>query len=182
MRRSLALAAIAALSAATGCAGDERSPSFRIDERRGTVNGVGIGDRVAVMERRFGAKQAADPYREPAGPLSVEVGEYEGPSHFGLGPPFYRYERVSFFAEGGRIVGFMVVAEAQTASAIATGDDLDRVREVYPHARCGEAPRGEYGHYPACVVRLGPRRVVWFGGDPVSTIMVGMRELGDVAR
>jgi hypothetical protein len=62
------------------------------------------------------------------------------------------------------------------------GDELGGVRDVYPHARCRAAPRGEYGHYPACVVRLGPRRVVRFGGDPVSTIMVGVGELGDVAR
>jgi hypothetical protein len=179
--RSLALAALAAISVATGCAGDERSPSLRIDERRGTVNGVGIGDPVTAMERGFGEKQAADAYREPVVPLSVDVGESEGPSHFGLGPPFYRYEQVSFFAEEDQIVGFMVVADAETASGIATGDDLDRVRDVYPRARCGEAPRGDYGHYPACVVRLGSRRVVWFGGDPVSTIMVGIRELGDVA-
>ena len=180
MRRPLALVAIAALSAATGCTGGGSGPSLRIDELRGTVNGVGIGDPVAAMERGFGKKQAADAYREPAGPLSVEVGEYEGPSHFRLGPPFYRYKRLSFFVEGGQIVGFMVVADAEATSGIATGDGLDRVRDVYPNARCGEAPRGEYSHYPACVVRLGPRRVVWFGGDPVSTITVGVRELGDV--
>lgn len=167
---------------ATGCTGDGSRPALRIDDRRGTVNGVGIGDPVAAMERRFGEKQAADAYREPAVPLSVDVGESEGPSHFGLGPPVYRYEHMSFFAEDGRIVAFMVVGDAETTSGIAIGDDLDRVRDVYPRARCGEAPRGEYGHYPACVVRLGPRRVVWFGGDPVSTIMAGIRELGGVAR
>ncbi len=178
--RALALTALAL--SVTGCTGDEGGSPLRVDERRGTVNGVGIGDGPAAMKRTFGETAAADPYREPASPLSVEIGEYEGPSHFGLGPPFYRYERVSFFAEGGRIVGFMVVGAAETASGLATGDELDRVRDVYPRARCGEAPRGEYGHYPACVVRLGPRRIVWFGGDPVSTIMVGVRELGDLAR
>jgi hypothetical protein len=170
-----------ALLLAPGCAGDESGPPLRVDERRGTVNGVGVGDRVTAMKQTFGEKAAADPYREPAAPLWVEVGEYEGPSHFGLGPPFYRYEQVSFFAKQERIVGFMVVAPAETASGIATGDELDRVPDFYPRARCGEAPRGDYGHYPACVVRLGPRRFVWFGGDPVSTVMVGLHELGDVA-
>jgi hypothetical protein len=180
MAASLALAALAALLVTAGCAGDE-SWTLRVDERRGTVDGVGLGDGIAAMEQRFGEKRAADAYRESVVPLSVEVGESEGPSHFSLGPPFYRYERLSFFAEGGRIVGFMVVGPAKTASGIASGDDLDRVRDVYPQARCGQASRGEYEHYAACVVRLGPRRVVWFGGDPISTIMVGTGELGDVA-
>jgi hypothetical protein len=177
---ALALAALGV--SVTGCTGDESGQPLHVDERRGPVNGVGIDDGPAAMKRTFGEAAAADPYREPVSSLSVEVGEYEGPSHFGLGPPFYRYEHVSFFAEGGRIMGFMVVGDAETASGIPTDDELDRVRDVYPRAHRGDAPRGEYGHYPACVVRLDPRRVVWFGGDPVSTIMVGVGEFGDVAR
>jgi hypothetical protein len=111
--RALALAVL--VISVTGCTGDESGSPLRVDERRGTVNGVGIDDGPAAMKRTFGETAAADPDRERASPLSVDVGEYEGPSHFRLGPPFYRYERVSFFAEGGRIVGFMVVGDAGQA-------------------------------------------------------------------
>jgi hypothetical protein len=175
---SLIVAAVVLVASASGCGVDEGAP-LQVDERRGTVNGVGIGDGVATMRRSFGPKRAADT-DEPASPLSVDVGEYEGPSYFNLGPPFYRYEHVTFFVERGRIVGFMALGDAQAASGIATGDQLDKVKDAHPRARCGEAPSGEYGHYPACVIRLAPRRFIWFGGDPISTIMVGIRRLEGV--
>jgi hypothetical protein len=177
LRRSLLLS-LAVVSVASGCAGNR--PTLHVNERRGTIADVRIGNGLGAMLRNFGDKRPAD-HSEPASPLSVEIGDYEGPSYFKLGPPFYRYDRVTFFVERGRIVGFMAVGDVETASGIASDDDLDHVTDVYPHARCGEAPRGEYDHYPACAVQLSPQRFVWFGGDPISTIMVGIRKLDGVS-
>jgi hypothetical protein len=62
------------------------------------------------MTRRFGAKEKADPNREPVAPLSVGI-----------------------------------------------------------------------KNYPACTGEIGWKRYVWFGGDPISNITVGIRPLRGVS-
>jgi hypothetical protein len=110
----------------------------------------------------------------------VGIKNYQGPTYFKLGPPLYRYRDVTFFTEDGRVVGFMAVGKTYTtASGVTIGDDLADARDAfrYPQLRCGEAALGDHGHFPACTGEIGWKRYVWFGGDPISNITVGIRPL-----
>jgi hypothetical protein len=175
--------AIAALLVLAGCGSDHSSGAssrLRIDERAGTVRGVGIGSSKPQIAARFG-DYGRHPQAYPIEPLdagsSGSGGPYSvntGPYHLGPGGPkaeqvTLRYRGASFFVLSGRAFGFMVTAEgAATERGVAVGDPLADAKRAYPELKCEGASAGETSAVQAasCHGRLSAHRFVWFGGDP----------------
>jgi len=153
-----------------GCGGKAR-PTF-IDEVRGTYRGVGIGDTTAVVRRVFG-EQRLSGLDEPISPRKEDFVDIGGPTVIKLScPTKLRYEHVSFFVCDGRVYGFIVAQSgARTRRGVTIGDEHPKVRARYPQLTCGEAPF-EGGSYLYCGGRIGKRRWLWFGHDPVRSITV----------
>ena len=155
-----------------------------IDEARGSYRGVALGDPPRAMHRIFGEKDPAGE-NEPVSPASLEVEHWTyGPWHipyggFGAGKvAHYRYANAVFAFDRGQLVWFETIERgAATSRGVAVGDPLERVESAYGDAICGTAAGGEYGEYPACVVKVRRKRYVWFGGDPVVSITVGAAPL-----
>lgn len=81
----------------------------------------------------------------------------------------------------GRVNDLSVVAQqAQTRRDVGVGDGLAGARRAYPQLQCGTALEGsEYATYPVCTARLGPRRYIWFGEDPIDTIAMDVGPFDD---
>ena len=166
-----------------GCGGNDKDTAPRasvIDEERGSYRGVALGDPPQAMYRVFGEKAPAEE-NEPTIPASLRAGDPSyGPWHIpygGLGrgrTAHYRYAEAVFAFHRDELIWFETIEPgAATSAGVAIGDPLRRVERAYARAICGTAGGGEYGEYPACVVKLGARRSIWFGGDPVASITVG---------
>ena len=156
----------------------------RIDERAGTYRGVGLGDPVPAITQVFGPQRPASdyeamaPFRYPEGgnygPGVLQFGDYEP---FG---PTLRYYDVVFTFKGGQGLGAFEVVEpgASTGSGVRIGDPLERARAMYPTLLCGTVNKDtEYEEYAACSGKLGPRRYIWFGGDPIKSITMSTNPL-----
>lgn len=164
---------------AVACGADARSArTLPINEFRGSVGGVGIGDSVEAMWRVFG-KRSQSSGNEPQGPL--EDDDYVGPTYARVPEPAFRYRYISFSTSKGKIVKFMVIRRARTSRGLSIGDPLEKAESVY-HLQCGTANANtEYRKYPACMGRIGRARLyLWVGGDPIQNITISARELGDV--
>jgi hypothetical protein len=178
-----AIAAFVAVLALAGCESDQGATGNpgRIDVHAGTFAGVGIGDTPNRMHDVLGERAPASE-GEPAHPTGAPE-LFDGPTAFGGGRPFFRYESVTYFVDRrGEIAYVMVTAPgSRTERGVAIGDDLSAARRAYPELRCGTANEGsEYRTYPACAARVEPDRWVWFGGDPIANITLGNGPLAGV--
>ena len=178
---------LAGLLAVVGCGSRSPAPT-RIDEGLGTYRGVGIGDRPEAVVRVFGRKPLSGT-DEPVAPVQddfVDIGGatvISAPRACKSTVATLRYDHVSFLLCGDRVYGVIVAVDnARTRRGIAVGDDLDKVRRVYPSLSCGEAPYGEgaFGRqpsYPYCGGKLRAGRWIWFGRDPVRSITISTAAL-----
>jgi hypothetical protein len=160
--------------------------AFTIDERSGTVEGVGVGDSESDVRRAFGRPEIS--HGGPYTPLDESHVEVGGPLAIpipGLGrrgpPPAWRYDDVVFLMVDGKVLSFMVTADgSDTSRGVGVGDDLDDVRAAFPGIRCGESPPfgesilpfDEPETYPYCRGSLGGQRSIWFGEDPVRNVTI----------
>jgi len=190
-RRWLGPVAVAAATFATGCGTDDVRPLV-IDERRGTVAGVGIGDKAAEIRRVFGERPFANGgglapadsnFVEDGGPAVVRT---PAPCNGRRSaPPLLRYDEVSFLFCGGRAYAFMVTGErARTTAAAAIGDSLADAAARYggrlscrDDAPGGESPFGGQQNYPYCVGRVAASRWLWLGEDELGSIAVASTSL-----
>ena len=152
-----------------------------VDPVSGTAQGVALGDTRAAAERTLGE---APPWNDEqsTAPLEEDWTEIGAPSTMAsTGTPYVlRYPHTSVELENGRVVA-VVTAErgATTPAGVGVGDDLDAAREAYAGLRCWDAPAaGGHGSYPVCSGRLGARRWLWFGEDPIKSISLASRRLG----
>jgi hypothetical protein len=77
-----------------------------------------------------------------------------------------------------RVAVIDVVARgAATSRGVAAGDRIAQAKEAYPELRCGTIHDGQDR---ACAGKIGKRRFIWFGGDPIEAIAVADVPLGDV--
>lgn len=179
---------LALLFGAVACGGNAASDSPRtrarvIDEEQGAYRGVRLGGVPGDVHEVFGPKDAAGE-NEPATPLKGEA--YGATSiTYPDGPcpsPFFRYDYVAFGFNCGKLLWIETTElGAETLRSVAVGDPLAGVEEAYPEAVCGKVGGGEYEEYPACSARLGKGRFIWFGGDPITTIELGVVPLDGVA-
>jgi hypothetical protein len=189
-RRRIVAVAVAALTAGVVAlivlVADSGERPLSIDERRGTVEGVGVGDSEDDVREVFGRPEIENggPYT-PLGESPVEIG---GPLSIpipdrgrGEPPPALRYDDVAFLMVDGKVLSFMVTADgSHTTRGVGVGDDLDDVRKAFPGIRCGESPPfgepilpfDEPESYPYCRGTLRPKRFIWFGEDPVGNVTI----------
>jgi hypothetical protein len=194
LRTALACVPLLAL---TSC-GDESTaqdvPALQqIDERAGTVAGVGIGASKARVEARLGRYQRpATAYptaptdrneEQTAGPWSVVT----GPHHLGPGGKrgeqvTLRYKGAALFVFRDRVFGFMISAgNARTGRGVQVGDGLDAAKKAYPTVRCEGSSSSDTSATQAasCAGFLRKNRWIYFGGDPIRSITLMERGIDD---
>jgi hypothetical protein len=171
-----------------GCTTSDEAPEVGppetiVDLERLTFRGVGIGDTEAEMKAVFGPSEPAS-LDESGAPLLYE----DTPGPYGMNPwpgniepRWFRYDEVVFYLAEGTIAVIEVAdPDARVSGGVKMGDDLAAAEAAYG-LRCGTAAENtEYEPYPACAGRLGPRRHVWFGGDPIENITFGTVDLWGV--
>jgi hypothetical protein len=178
------LAALGVVTALAACGSQvgKAPESLVINEDAGSYRGVGIDDRRGAVIGVFGR---APPYRNntPIGPLG-EGAEHPATAFNCKAPPpggpvdFLEYEEVVFFLDNGVVCGWILAQDGAASTAgVAIGDSLSDAEEAYPGLRCDEASPGEpflgfSSSYPFCEGKLGKRRYIWFGGDPIDTIQM----------
>ena len=91
-----------------------------------------------------------------------------------------RYRGATFHTWRGDVYEVFVTAEgAQTREGVQIGDDLDAAESAYPQLECGTANEGtEYVQYPYCTGRVARGRHVWFGEDPIRSIVISRYPFG----
>jgi hypothetical protein len=108
--------------------------------------------------------------------------------HIG-GPPFIdtpgfshetlRYPDASILVSDDRVYGIVITdPEAETAEGVGIGDNLGLAEDRYSAVECGTARAGKYRTFPYCGGRLGAGRWIWFGQDPIRSIVLTGTELG----
>jgi len=99
-------------------------------------------------------------------------------------PPFDRerelvYRDVTVLTRRDRVRGFFIYrGHVRTEGKVGLGDRLSLVRDAYPQLDCAPADYEEYGTVKKCDGKVGRRRHVWFGGDPVDVIYVQNSPIG----
>ena len=165
------------------------SSIVRVDERKGSVQGVRLGDSFEAVERQLPGGVEADPYTTPNGPLVGRVEELGLPwivaPPRGLAPSDrigllrYRYLSVNFAPPTGAYVMNIAIPGARTHAGVGLGDALDAARSAYPNMRCGVRNRNsEYTPYPYCTTKLVDGPYIWFGRDPIRSITLSSTPLG----
>jgi hypothetical protein len=144
-----------------------RSQPIAIDERAGTVSGVGLGDGVNQVISKFG-------HTGPRGPYGG-IGPFEGDDSTG-GPqvlPVLTHEknlryRKLYFATDGR-VRYLAVADKQArlSRGVGPGDSISLVKRAYPELKCGEDVTGADAdiYDPACHGQIAPGVWAYINGD-----------------
>ena len=83
------------------------------------------------------------------------------------------YPGLIVYVSSGRVFGLSITDDqAHTAEGVGIGDDLARVKEHVDGVDCEPADYSEYGSTQKCDGRLGSKRHVWIGGDPVDVIQL----------
>jgi hypothetical protein len=152
-----------------------------IDVAAGTYRGIQLGTGPDEVRRELGPPEPIDEDEVEGlsehGPTSIDYEDRPCPS------PYFRYEHAAlgFNCDALRWIESTEPGVA-TLEDVAVGDPLEVVQTAYPEADCGTAGGGEYEEYPACSLKVAPSRFAWFGGDPITTIVIGTVPLGDVYR
>jgi hypothetical protein len=159
----------------------ERPNSIPLDEERGSIMGVGLGDSAAKVRSVFGQ---APPWTmgQPLGPRDGED-DVGGPTYLPTAPgradTFLRYRKHSFWISGGRVWSIQTIERrAQTNRRVGVGDSLSLVKQAYPQLRCDEGSVGSDAPipFPYCTGQTGPRSYIYFSADynragtPVTSI------------
>jgi hypothetical protein len=154
-----------------------RSHPLLIDEREGTVSGVGLGDRVSEIVSAFGPAPVTDS-NSGYGPLESDDNA-DGLSTRELAHERdLRYRRLYFAADTR--VRYLAVTDrhARLSKGVGPGDSMSLIRRAYPGLYCREETTGADGDifYPVCDGQIAPSVWAYVAGDytqpgvPVSQI------------
>jgi hypothetical protein len=157
-----------------------------VDDRRGIVDGVGVGSSKSQVAVKLGEYQRpAEAY--PAAPADVDESQdtgpwsvITGPHHLGPGGKrgeqvTLRYTGAAFFVYRDRVFGFVVTARnSRTTNNVRVGDDLAASKKSYPSLRCEGASSSDTSatQAPNCSGFVNDDRWIYFGGDPIRSITV----------
>jgi hypothetical protein len=162
-RCAAAIVAVALVLA--GCGSHKR---VVVDERRGKLAGVRLGDTSSRVRAVHGQEKRREGF------VPTRADRFTGPPAILAGartPETLDYEDEAYLVSPGfGVVSMMTVAGgARTRAGVAIGDDLDTVRSRYGRVVCGKTPGGEAPSYPWCRARVD-HIGVFFGGDPIESI------------
>jgi hypothetical protein len=160
------------------CDSSQRSVgALAFDWKRGTYEGLRLGDRTAELRRVLGSpvKRGASQPFEPIGEDFYEIGgltNFKSPAIPGRRSSILRYRRRVFLTTGGLVTAWGTTdARAETPEGVGIGDAQALVERRYPEARCFVQNEGtEYATYPLCKVRVCAGRLLGFGGEPIRSI------------
>ena len=158
----------------------DASGDLIIGERPGTFMALTLGDPRERVIAELGTAPRSD------GGTIAPIGENF--DHIG-GPPFIatpgstheslRYRELTVLLSDDRVYGLVITnSEAETAEGVGIGDNLDLAADRYDGLDCGIARAGDYQTFPYCKGRLGPRRSIWFGQDPIRSIVLTSTDVG----
>jgi hypothetical protein len=155
-----------------------------LDEGGGLVIGAGfrgvqLGDSRARVIEALGEPRRSSSSVAPLGKDFEDIG----------GPPFIatpgsthetlRYQDASVLLSDGRAYGFVITHDdAETLEGVGVGDNLGVAKDEYQALDCGIARADEYRTSPYCRGRFGSGRWIWFGEDPIRSIVLTTTELG----
>jgi hypothetical protein len=182
-RSALPLVAVCALAGCGGSAstGTVATTAYRLDEQRGAFRGVTLGAPEHGVVERFGPDRGEP--EGPVGPLGDDSFERGTPGTFASSPDgpsptdrtvFLRYRGMSFGTNDRAVYVIMSsLPGTRTTKGPGVGDRLDAARRAYPELRCAEGTDAHGGAaFPYCGARLGNRRYLYFGGDPIGTVAI----------
>lgn len=171
-----------------GCGNDGAAgpkPLRFVDTRTATYRGVGLEDSIRTVRRRLGRPLKVRDFNDEAAAAEEPVVDFPRalPAADQVSPydpePELFYRRVTFLAHGTRVRGFFAHrGRVVTERGVGIGDPLAEVHDAFPELDCKAADYGEYGKVDKCDGRLGRKRYVWFGGDPVNVIFMLNSRIG----
>jgi hypothetical protein len=154
----------------------------RVDERSGSYRGVTLGETEAEVRDALGPAPSWTE-DDSIAPLDEDWLDIGAPNHIPStgSPGTMRYPHVSVLLDDGRVTAIVIAeTEAESLGGVGVGDDLGDVRRAYPGLRCGEAAAGDAGAtFPYCAGRVGAKRWLRFGKDPVESITIASLKLSN---
>lgn len=182
---ALALGVLACGDSSVGQSG----ATVRVDERKGSVQGVVLGDSVAAVKRQLPGGVEEDAMTAKNVPLGGEVEELGLP--WIVAPPRglaasdrmrilrYRHLSITFAPPTSAFLIQIAIPGALTRAGVGIGDRLDAAASAYPNMRCDVRNRNsEYVPYPYCTAKLENGPYIWFGQDPIRSITLSSTPLG----
>jgi hypothetical protein len=158
---------------------DSGSRALFVDEGAGAYRGIAFGESREVVMRSLGPTRASARSIAPVGEDFDEIG----------GPPFIdtpgvmhevlRYAETTVLLTENGVYGYVITADAaETLAGVGIGDNLGVAEDRYDGLECGIARAGDYRTFPYCGGMLGAGRWIWFGQDPIRSIVLTKTELG----
>jgi hypothetical protein len=147
-----------------------------VDDGAGSYAGVRLDDPFGRIRDQLGGPPPPDQRPQPLD----EIGGY--PEFLPADTPGQpTYGDASFSLKGGRVASILVWGKgARTLRGVGNGDSLATAAEAYPGIRCSHSySNGEYVSTPRCEMKLGARRYLYFGGDPVFAIGLSTADFRD---
>jgi hypothetical protein len=144
-----------------------------------SFRGVSLEDTRAEVAAALGPAPASR--GSSIAPLGEDFAEIGGPPFVatsGSTLQSLRYRGTTVLVSDDRVYGILTTdAEAETAEGVGVGDNLEVAEDAYPNVECGVASATEYRTFPYCGGRLAPGRWIWFGQDPIRSILVATTEV-----
>jgi hypothetical protein len=145
-----------------------------------SFRGVSLEDTRGQATAALGAAPASS--GSSIAPLGEDFAEIGGPPFVatpGSTIQSFRYRGTTVLVSDDRVYGILTTDdEAETAEGVGVGDNLEIAEDAYPNLECGVASATEYRTFPYCGGRLAPGRWIWFGQDPIRSIVVATTEVG----
>jgi hypothetical protein len=173
----------------------DRPQVITLDERSGTLRGVGLGDSRARVEGARGRAPRWDPETNPSQePLDADENANTSSAFYPDVPgdendsrdTYLRYRGSSFYVHRGRVRSIEITDRSTaTSRGVGPGDSMSLVEKAYPELRCGQRSYGSDADvpYPYCAGRVAPGRYIHFNGDytqggqPVVAVTIADRPL-----
>jgi hypothetical protein len=174
---------ILGLSAAALLRGESKPEAKRIvDERSGSYRGLSLGDSEADVRDALGPAPSWTE-NDSIAPLDEDWDEIGAPNTIPSPgkPGTMRYPHLSVLLDDGRVTAIVIAEpEAESLGGVGVDDDLGDARRAYPDLICDEAAAGDAGAtFPYCAGRVGAKRWLRFGEDPVESITIASLELSN---
>jgi hypothetical protein len=151
-----------------------------IGDEAGRFRNVSLGDSRTRVTEELGAALRVD--GGTIAPVGEDFDDIGGPPFIatpGTTHESLRYRDLTVLLSNGRVYGLLVTnPQADTTQGVGIGDNLALAEERYSSLDCGIVEVDDYRRFPYCGGRIGRGRWIWFGQDPIRSIVVASSEIG----